>query len=142
MTTELVELADRLDKKVCDLWLAGSNYREGTAGWNKYNDLIKLLTEAAIAIRALASRAGGWVSVKDRLPDKAGLAYPVLAFNAERPRKGVWMETMHPSWWGQFIENCNEWGPTITHWQPLPEPPAAPEPVGLGSDNSTNDEEM
>lgn len=76
-------------------------------------------------------RESGWIACAERLPERDGLG-SVLCFDANRPGAGVWEETMHPSWWGQFME-CNEWGPTVTHWMPLPEPPtlkaqqAAPE---------------
>ena len=123
MTTELVELLVRVDAALCTAGLADNHeLRQGIA-------------------RALASRAGvpdGWVSVKDRLPERAGIAGAVLAFDAARPGKGVWLETIHPSWWGAYNDALGEWVAEVTHWQPLP---AAPEPLAVGSSNSTNDEE-
>lgn len=77
-----------------------------------------------------AAREDGWIACSDRLPERDGLG-AVLAFDAARPRKGVWLETTHPSWWGQFMEDANEWGPTVTHWRPIPTPPAIDQARGI-----------
>ena len=79
-----------------------------------------LLREAAAALEA--AREDAWIACSERTPERDGLG-AVLAFDADRPRKGVWLETTHPSWWGQFMEDANEWGPSVTHWRTLPAPP-------------------
>ena len=139
MTTELVELADcpfcgheaKFEEKEFGLVAVLCNAMNGgcgaTGGWDEHESEAAKLWNT----RALASRAGGWISVKDRLPDRVGLAFPVLAFNAERPRKGVWMETIHPSWWGTYNVALGEWMVDVTHWHEIPE---APEPVAVGAD--------
>ena len=139
MTTELVELANRLDTKVCDLWLVGSNYREGTSGWNTYNDLIKLLTEAATAIRALASRAGGsdgWVAVTDRLPEpyQDVEVYPSWdddTSNTYCPHDGGTNGRKAGNWYHNDREGYDH-EMDVTHWRPRAKPPAAPEPLAVG----------
>lgn len=89
-----------------------------TYGTDRMN--IAILNECLAIVRAVEGDA--WIPVVERLPEDAGRR-AVLAFDANRRGKGVWLETMHPSWWGQFMEHTNEWGPDITHWRPLPPPP-------------------
>ena len=61
-----------------------------------------------------------WISVNDRLPEvgrQKSHKLKWLVFDGEQ----IYIESLHPDWWnngmpsGDFI--------TITHWQPLPEPP-------------------
>lgn len=64
----------------------------------------------------------GWISVKDRVPEKEGeyLAFGYSASNAARwvvvmydPRDECWYE-LSSDW---------DWTDDITHWQELPKPP-------------------
>ena len=57
-----------------------------------------------------------WVSVKDRLPEKAVLA---LGFQNEMII-GYVCEDLNKGW---IAENENELLFDVTHWMPLPEPP-------------------
>lgn len=74
---------------------------------------------------------GGWVSVKDRLPEESGLyvtfgctAVPVRwlhNFDKDMGKFGAWWDyepdgKEHPRY--RFIEAGD-----ITHWMPLPQPP-------------------
>ena len=113
MNDELVGLADRLRRRSLSCALT--------------TDGIAMRTYAD-ELEALAARlpVEGWVSVEERLPERDGLG-AVLAFDANRPRKGIWLESAHPSWWNGWMEACNQPGPDITHWRPLP---AAPAPGG------------
>lgn len=62
-----------------------------------------------------------WISVTDRLPERVALH---LVFDANKPQRGVWVESMLSSYWNGWLEHCNQPAPTITHWMPLPKPPA------------------
>ena len=134
MTTELVELADRLDAE-CSRRIMQSN--PSSADYYDPADPRRILmTEAATAIRALASRAGGWLPV-DSAP-KDGTA--ILAF--WKPLEG-WPYADDGSNYAVAQFRDHEWRPagndddtewdTPYCWQPLPEPPAAHEPVAEGS---------
>ena len=128
MTTELVELAEA--------WEAEANQMDDDP--DIFACLPHAVRQCATELRALASRAGGWISVKDRLP------IDLEAFD------GVFSEVCVAATDGHFVEaanfqagngagkpwvawsNYNPFKSTqITHWQPLPEPPAAPEPVAV-----------
>ena len=81
-----------------------------------------------------AHTVGGWISVKDRIPDAAGYACLVCATNVFG-QQSVFIAftgygdfkwyTMDTTKIGKFVHGDNEvseaW--TITHWQPLPNPP-------------------
>lgn len=111
-------------------------YREsfGTCG-----SLSKLMMGAAELLKK-SPTVGGWVSVKDRLPEGDGKIYegvleesnPVLVYGKDEDGEltfGVssyvydhseqndsgWDGVAYPDW---DCESC-----TITHWMPLPEPP-------------------
>ena len=58
--------------------------------------------------------AGGWISVKDRLPEEDGL-YNVYCKDGSMAH--AWFED---KW---FIDHCECGDGYITHWMPLPEPP-------------------
>lgn len=61
----------------------------------------------------------GWISVKDRLPEKDGV---YLAFYDGYTVSSVWYERgrEHSEWTDDYEEYCDL---DVTHWMPLPEPP-------------------
>ena len=141
MTTELVELADRLEA------LAGAlgniDPDGGSAGYRLLGDAYGEAEEIAAAIRALASRAGGWRPIAEAPVSSDPMLGDVedcLVYGPEIGRKmGRAWKYADGKVRAQAYGFHGDW--KITHFQPLPEPPAAPEPVAEGSNNSTNDEE-
>ena len=70
------------------------------------------------------SVTSGWISVKDRLPDKDG----VVLIYAKRVITGVLAECVDTVFYdavtkGFPVGRCREWLDAITHWMPLPAPP-------------------
>jgi len=63
-----------------------------------------------------APTIGGWISVKDRLPEPPAQCL-VYSAKASRPRG---METATYTEWGWMTA---AYFPEVTHWMPLPEPP-------------------
>lgn len=63
----------------------------------------------------------GWVSVKDRLPDKEGQY--ICWFGKNTVIKGAAIATYLEEWkaFGSF-ESLKTY-PNVTHWMPMPEPP-------------------
>ncbi|MEI2416155.1 DUF551 domain-containing protein [Orrella sp. JC864] len=78
-------------------------------------------------LRVLADREGRqqWIDVRDRLPEPDE---PVLVHNGRWTGVGAWMsgEYLEPieRWQGEHREFIEMSGPSVTHWQPLPAPPA------------------
>lgn len=85
---------------------------------------------------ALELLKGGWISVKDRLPDAAGYECLVCAVNENYNQTHVF--TAHtgygePGWWTSNVhymsrakspsDNSLHSALKVTHWMPLPEPP-------------------
>ena len=78
-------------------------------------------------------KGSGWISVKDRLPEKDG-EYLVFTeqrdcFNAlfeseigDGGEFGVWLNSYHPDTLGFLDSEWQEYE-GITHWMPLPAPP-------------------
>jgi len=164
MTTELVELADCIcgavvDQEECP-YPSGRDLEPGTGrqvyvvnctnencgwqclGWGADG------ARKAWNTRALASRAGGWLPIESAPKDgTAVLGYWGSSLGAHRhvsgSNYGITAFCQTTGEWYDASESDNEddvWDEP-SRWQPLPEPPAAPEPVGVGSNNSTNDEE-
>ena len=85
-----------------------------------------------------AASAGGWVSVEERLPDRAGTGWgikPVQVFIDYRPEGSAWQEVarMTPKasdtkFAGKYEyqwDLSSDWhSEMVTHWRPMPEPPA------------------
>ena len=79
-------------------------------------DALNLLDEAPTI--------GGWISVKDRLPETR---HAVLVYTPHY--KNIWAASMHEdgNWCilsphsGVYLDP--DWHGPITHWMPLPEPP-------------------
>ena len=83
---------------------------------------LKVLTTAARA--ELDSM--GWISVKDRLPEKNSQVLTLCNLKAETIKKYSpvinQMEYWNDKGWFDWCGDDDE-GLDITHWQPLPEPP-------------------
>lgn len=71
---------------------------------------------AALKSERLAPTVGGWISVKDRMPEPPAQCL-VYSDKARRPRG---METATYTNLGWMTA---AYFPEITHWMPLPEPP-------------------
>ena len=90
-------------------------------------DMIDVLDEA--------TTVGGWISVKDRLPETAGYKCLVSAVNCFGQMSVFTAFTGYgePGWWTndkthmrrEIDEADNRLSPVwkVTHWMPLPEPP-------------------
>lgn len=66
-----------------------------------------------------------WISVKDRLPEKAKRVQ-VASRKLKRARAFVEIASWHKSWSGEktwYDESVGCMDPQPTHWMPLPEPP-------------------
>ena len=74
----------------------------------------------AMKIIEKAPTIGGWVSVKDRLPNDGQdvLAY---LYNGEETRTAPF--NYDKGTWYDCVMNCTVAINSITHWMPLPEPP-------------------
>lgn len=80
---------------------------------------------ARAAVLADRERRQQWIDVRDRLPEPDE---PVLVHNGRWTGVGAWMS-------GEYLEPIERWqdehrefikmiGPAVTHWRPLPAPPA------------------
>ena len=75
-----------------------------------------------------APTVGGWISVKDRLPEKSGwyLVSLVNTRTGHRWEVPVSADYSHGKWDYAYLgEEDATWmlNNTVTHWMPLPEPP-------------------
>ena len=90
---------------------------------------IYFATEAE-AVAAWNRRADGWVSVEMRLPEGFGpLSEVLIATPIDTGGFSTWMgwrdRDCYNGWWSDDPDwDSRE---TITHWRPLPPPPAPPE---------------
>lgn len=145
MTTELVELAERPEFTVDEaLRIADQN----ADSYEKVASVSRTLAAEVRRLRALASRAGGWRTI-----DSAPTKQRVLVCGGDTPngtaiatcdpgRYTPWHEShdelpMVRSWYADTMSGRSIW-PHPTHWQPLA---AAHEPVAVGSNNLSSDEE-
>ena len=94
--------------------------------------LVKALIFAGLKSRTITPTVGGWISVKDRLPDKSG-TYLMHAENGEvfsAEYDSCADDDCCFGWWQEYFDGetlgCvgGEFAPVhgITHWMPLPEP--------------------
>ena len=66
-----------------------------------------------------------WISIKDRLPDKADYYLVSWIYDHDAVSGEAWFtnsEWIHPHYGGDEKENPPE-PPEITHWMPIPFPP-------------------
>lgn len=61
------------------------------------------------------TRAYGWIPVSERMPENH---VDVLVFHVGGHILTGWYDEDDREWYG------NDWGMGVTHWQPLPAPPA------------------
>lgn len=143
MTTELVELAERPEFTVDEaLRIADQN----ADSYEKVASVSRTLAAEVRRLRALASRAGGWLPIDSAPRDGTQVfvyapgetLFPTAAeykssayFAKEYGDAGYMDEGWY--WSYGYPNDMHEETITPTHWQPLPEPPAAPEPVAVGS---------
>jgi len=128
MTTELVELADRLEAESGRLTNWSSNPNDPNLQPMHDHQTKALLTEAANELRALASRAGGSDAANWTLTGECVR----VGWDAEmQSHRLVISTTMH-----DLLDS-----PPLIYQKVTVSLTAAPEPVGVGSSNSTNDEE-
>ena len=137
MEKEIEALADRLEALGNQMYL-DDDTETGGALWFHANALT-LITEQ---LRALASRAGGWISVQDRLP---GVCDHVEVYPDPRDETYCFyahhdggMNGVKAGRWYFNDRDGYDYEIKVTHWR---YETAAPEPVAVGSNNSTNDEE-
>ena len=104
----------------------------GVGGVAPGTEIKGLAKSEAEAIVAALNGAGGWVSVSERLPEPGT---PVLVATKSDPVRrqylgsegGIfcWMAPIDVDLaWRDALDNYDG-DPTVTHWQPLPEPPEA-----------------
>ena len=77
------------------------------------------------------AQQSSWISVEDRLPDRSDIAQFFIIYDENRKDKlkfGVAMFTgwkiENPTAWHNWIVYGNYTPEYVTHWQPLPQPPA------------------
>ena len=92
-------------------------------GWNeediKYSAKAEMCEELKEIVQEVAGKYnGGWISVKDRLPDKAG-SYLVIGKSGGATVTRWYMPSeYYPE--GHFGGNNTDW---VRYWMPRPEPP-------------------
>ena len=62
----------------------------------------------------------GWISVKDRLPEKDGNYLATACDEGCSVREGIWCSTVVVV--AEYYEGSWTWY-DVTHWMPMPEPP-------------------
>lgn len=99
--------------------ISSVEYKSGwTIGERYYRDWIVMVADQLIAKGVTVRR---WISVKDRLPDNAE---DVLCwYEDENNREWVTVGKCFDGGWDLDIDCLGERCLTVTHWQPLPEPP-------------------
>lgn len=97
-----------------------SKYYEAIGDWEP--EVYLSIDEARNILQALDTpTVGGWISVKDRLPDRVGEEY-IVYITSNDGEKCVtcdhWVGSSRCRW---FLFDDAE--AVVTHWMPLPEPP-------------------
>lgn len=128
------------DVSAIDTWYRGSPSYEHDAGWLK-DRVLKMLDERIEAanpdVPAESSRADTWVSVDERFPPDGEMVLVCVrnaVQSADEDAEEYECEVVHVVDFGQFKEpggymECfagphGAFADDITHWQPLPKPPA------------------
>lgn len=99
--------------KKSDIWTALTD--EKTA-----NDFA-LYCKVADAVEEMPT-VGGWISVKDRLPEEKG-AYLTVHYLPALGKSGKLVREVYFDGEGWFVGRVRINKRHITHWMPLPEPP-------------------
>ena len=75
------------------------------------------------ALEAAIGGGGGWVSVKERMPERGETenSWVLAWYPMGRPRLLNWCHSGQPHWRNEQDERCYA---EITHWRPLPQPPS------------------
>ena len=128
--------ADALCRVLNDHWLATSPSDRDTEEVAAERAAMCRGLDYAMRIVEQMPTIGGWISVKDRLPEAAGYECLVCAANENTNQTHVF--TAHtgygePGWWtsnAHYMSRAkspsdNSLHPAlrVTHWMPLPEPP-------------------
>lgn len=107
-------------RELFDLWVDEHENKDFT--YEKWAEFLKAHDEFPLFIVFCAGmRATGWISVKDRLPEKDAL-YLIHAPSLDEKKPLItcaWYNPNLPGW--SMLVEC--WLKAITHWMPLPEPP-------------------
>lgn len=105
--------ADKLMLSLNDNYLANSPTGNETLEVQNYRESMCEGLEIAMATVEGAPTVGGWISVKDRLPEKKG---DYLTYNTDGI---VW-----PHWYDNgWVDDLGYKMKSVTHWMSLPEPP-------------------
>ena len=83
---------------------------------NKCGAKTALCDSEESAIAAWNHRTSGWISVEDRLPEEDVM---VLVYGEKNGTGGIYIDEIYRGNFDYAV--CND--VTITHWQPLPDPP-------------------
>ena len=101
-----------LESSSCEIYKLINPNKENIAEFNTYKKCIEIVKEVAEKYN------GGWISVKDRLPDKAG-SYLVIGKSGGATVTRWYMPSeFYPE--GHFGGNSTDY---IRYWMPRPEPP-------------------
>lgn len=75
------------------------------------------------ALEAAIGGVDGWVSVKERMPERGETenSWVLAWYPMGRPRLLNWCHSGQPHWRNEQDERCYA---EITHWRPLPQPPS------------------
>lgn len=116
MTPERIEQ----ERKAFEWWISNPAPPVPIDPCQKQKDGRYAYDHIEFAWRAWQARAAqsGWISVEDRLPEVNGR---YLGFNNNTGRAGA-VEFYKPYNWKGIFHNHHILD--VTHWQPLPEPPA------------------
>ena len=101
-----------LESSSCKVYKLINPNKEDIAEFNTYKKCIEIVKEVAEEYN------GGWISVNDRLPDKAG-SYLVIGKSGGATVTRWYMPSeFYPE--GHFGGNSTDY---IRYWRPRPEPP-------------------
>jgi hypothetical protein len=115
LQTEVAERERDLAVKQTDSWIGNANREQA----------LRKLAESELELankRIREMREAQWVSVKDRLPDYGTVSLVFCSEGDGLPYQELAGFSYHGGW---SVGTPIRTGVTVTHWQPLPEPPSA-----------------